>query len=572
MKDIDDLADTVYATLKKLVGDSPDEALDEKTKNVMAFYESLNMLHKHLTKIIKERTFTITGDTGHLSVQFILDMAKNIDQPKKYDFQKDDVNESDFLRNVLRIAPERFGGFHMKADKLAACIAGEESITFDSNYDSKCYDCAKKMRMTLKGNHIHIDCETACENNREFSVEVEFPTGEVVYADWPARFSEIRDEGFLDECDDGESINYLKGQRQRSEGFAAQGIYHQSVGNTCPTWYYNETTHEISIGGGSYDEETDESTGPEGFKEMGYFCTDLWWVTMLDRSLYDDMVSKLPKQESKKYYQKNLTTAKIKPGRYRFTAIGRTSDDDECNQQFTRAEYLGPCKDIPKKAKNITEDKIQMTPRQYVLSQATRWPTLYKGQDEEIRFSALDHLFNCIGNGIRSKGEFLAHISVPVDTVFPNEFPPTAREKEKWETNYVRTPYPNFQKQYSTFWQMPLDVLSLEWLEELEWFYKKCEAFFASDNVGHYSGAFPGKGSNSYSVESQSKIFEGRRKEGQTEEEWKAAISKDWSCEFDGDVEAFCLRNWAQKKAKIDTFLEETLKEIGNQIALRKKA
>lgn len=568
-ENIDDLTATVMDTLKQLTNDIPDNELDGKVRNLLRDYEGADRLRNHLSDIIENRTFTITGDTGHLSIKDILKQAENIDQPKEYDFQEDNVHEQKFLRSVMYIAPDILG-FMTSIEEMEECIAGEKAITFKPRYDGRCYDCAKQIRMTLKGNHIHLDCASACDNNSEFSVEIDFPTGEVVFADWPDRFSEIVDAGFIDDGDDGESINYLKGQRQRSEVFERQGIFHQCVGNSSPSWWYNESTNQIQIGNG-YDEETDKEIVPEGFGPMGHFCTDLWWVTMLDKSLYDELISKLEEPRSNKYYQKTLEVAKIKPGRYRFTSVPRDLDNDNYGATvYTKAEYIGPCTGTTK-VKFVTDDKKILTPRQFMVKKANSCTKLYEGDYEELRFVQMDYLFNSIGNGIRSKGEFLKHISVPNGTELSEEIPAESSEPRPWPKS-ERSPYPNFQKQYSTFWEVPRDVFTLEWLEELKWFYNKCLEFFNSDKVGHYSGAFPSMGSNGYTVKSQEEAFNRHRKEGQTDAEWMASITKAWECEFDGDVEAFCHRNWGQKRVKIFAFIDETLKEIDKEIEARKVA
>lgn len=234
-----------------------------------------------MTAITKDRSIVLTGDTGHLSIDYIINTSfKNIDKPRRYDFQKEDVHEEEFLRELMRFVPD-FSA-ELKRENVDKAIAGEEVLVIPGNrFNSVCYDCAAVMNMSIQGKHIHLSCDSECEHNRKFTIEVDFPTGEVVFDDWPARFSEARDAGFIAEDDEGVSINYLKGQRQRSDEMAAQQIVHHSVGNTCPGFYVNKETSAIQIGGGKYNEETDEYEVAEGLENVGTFCTDLWWLSLI---------------------------------------------------------------------------------------------------------------------------------------------------------------------------------------------------------------------------------------------------------------------------------------------------
>lgn len=541
------------------------EELKARRDKIHAMLHAGDDLEEHLTSIVKSRKFTITGDSSHMSVKFILGLAENIDKARTYDWQSPTVNEDEFLRNIMGMLPQKF----MTFGDTSAAIAGTAAVTFDSTRDYKCYDCAKPIRLTLKGSHIHLDCETVCENNADFYVDIDFPTGEVVYGDWPDRFSEIRDEGYIDDCDDGESINYIKGQRQRTEGYAKQGIFHLSVGNSSPTWYYNEMTAEIVIGSKGYDEETDEPIIPAGYKKMGYFCTDLWWVTMLDRSRYDEMISKLPKKRTKKYYNCKVETAHIKPGRYRFFLVPANGPDDDYTRVFAEAQYLGPCGEVPK-VKHISEGRVILTPRQMVIRSAARYPALYSGQFEEVRFKVMDQIFNVLGNGIRSKSEFLAHISVPTGTVISNEMPPENAEKTKWDKMYVRTPYPNFQKKYSLVGEVPLENIRTDWLEEMEWFYMECQKFFAGENVNHYPYAFPSSNTGASTVKEWTEIAERRTAEAKSPEEFQKAWVRDYESEYHGDIEDFLTRRWAKKLSEIETFITGTIDLLHGELTNRK--
>lgn len=525
-------------------------------------------LAEHIEGIIKRREFTVSGDKSHISVRHILEQAENIDKPKKYKFQADDVNEADFINSIQRSIPLLGLLYDYTVEDYDAYIAGTKAITLTGE-SAQCYDCAKNLRITLDGKHIHLDCEDACENNGEFYVDIDFPTGVVVFADWPDRFSEIENEGYLPTRGEGCSVSFLKGQRQSSESYASQGILHLSVGNTCPSWYYNESTNAIVIGAEDYDEEKDEFVVPEGFKSMGRFCTDLWWVTMLDMSRYEELLSKVPEERNKEYYEKDVETATIKPGRYRFHTVPADDVNDDYARVFAKAQYLGPCDEIPK-VKSVLDGRIMLTPHQLVVQQAKRYPTLYSGQTEEVRFSVMDHIFNVIGNGISSKGEFLSYISVPAGTEISDEMPPESEEKSKWDKDYVRAPYPNFKEQFSLVHRdVRLEDIPDEWLEEAIWFYAECRKFFDGPNANHYHGAYPHAKPRPWDAESWAKAMEERRVKTKTEEEFFALVTKDYECEFRGDLDDFLVRRWAKEKARITKFITETINMLLMELTRR---
>lgn len=308
------------------------------------YCEIHDMLVQHITKITKDRTITVTGDKSHFSIKWTLHLFKNIDVPKKYDWQADNVNETEFLRAIMpqlssiieQIDPINF---ETEIEQIKAAIAGTESYTIIGDRWKGCHDCMQIINMTLNGNSVHYSCEHTCENNGLFSVEIDFPTGIIVFDDWPDRFGEALEDGLIP--GNYKDVNYLKGQREQTEEYAKCNIFHQSVGNSSPSWYANETRNVISIGG----------NGTFGFEEMGSFCTDLWWVTMVDKSLYDKIIAKLPNERSKQFYSNELKTATIKPGRWRFTTVPRIVEninDYEGNLLYSVAVWIDECpKDIP---------------------------------------------------------------------------------------------------------------------------------------------------------------------------------------------------------------------------------
>lgn len=512
------------------------------------------LVKKHLTDIINNRSIVLTGDTGHLTIDYLINtLFANIDQPKKYEWQKDDVNVEEFMNSLMRYIPD--WSVKVKYDDVQKALAGDKWVTLEGNYDSKCYDCAEHLFLSFKGNEVKIGCDSACSNNRKYTIEVDFPTGVVVYDDWPARFSEARDAGFISERD-GTSINYLKGQRERTDEYAAQQIVHHSVGNSCPTFYVNSTNNTIQIGGGTYNEETDAYDIDAGFTDVGSFCTDLWWVTMLDKQFYDAIVSKLPKKRNKKYYKKELNTTTIKPGRYRFTCNSRKDDED--NTPYMTGEWIGECSDfVP--AFDIMSDNRMMTLDEAVADNLRRY-TLSKDVDgnlESAKFNFLDHVFNVIGNGISSKGEFFSRFSVKNDTVI-EPLAPSDKPASK------KKPYPNFKKEYSLIYEMPVTDIPTDWLEGVLWYYEECKVYFLNGAEDYYH-AYPNKNDTLHEVIE-------RVREGRTESEWHEYVSKIYCggrCEFTGDYEDWRTRCWAKEKDETIAFIDQTLTLIQDELNIR---
>ena len=394
----------------------------------------------------------------------------------------------------------------------------------------------------------HVGSAEAHESSGEFFVDIDFPTGEVVYADWPDRFSEIRDEGYLYDNDGSVSINFPEGQRLVSEEFAKQGVLHMYVGNSCPGLYINPDNHRIRIGKTS-----------KGYKKVGYFCTDLWWVTMLDKSRYEEMLSKLPRERSERYHINDVVTTKIKPGRYRFFTVPQSEDSDHQKRLFVRATYIGPCGEIPK-LQHVSDRRLLLTPKQMLSYQDREYSS------KSTRFIVMDQLFNVIGNGIKSKGSFLTHISVPRGAVIPDTVLQDEVEELSGEAEVV-VPYPNFEKRYSLIGVVPVKDIPTEWLEEMAWFYNECFAFFDGPNVSEYAKAYPSKNGRA-NVELWEGIVE-RYKEGRTEAEFHSKWIMDYGVEYTGDIDKFLTLRWEKELARIHRFINETLAEIYAELTLR---
>lgn len=544
--------------IDQLEKDPTNSELEKLLDEAMALFGG-DKIKEHLTKIIKDRTIVVGGDTGHLSVEYYVGLFHDLDKPKEYEWRADDYREKELERALHGLIPDIITSVD-KAE-IDAALAGGDSIVLQASSSCRCYDCAKPLLIAIKGSAVFISGREACERNREFSIEVDFPTGEVVYADWPARFSEMRDAGFIME-QEKESINYIRGQRKRSEEYATQQIVHHSVGNTSPTFYVNKNTHAIQIGGGTYNEKTDEFTGPEGLTNVGSFCTDLWWVTMIDRQFYDIMAAKLPKKRNAKYYAKEVKVAHIEPGRYRFTCYGDARE--ESGQPFMVAERIGDASDF---VPAYSSDKTMraMTVDEAISHMARKYYSMgSEAITQNARFRLMDQTFNVLGNGISTKGDFMSYYGVPNSTVV--ELLPKD-DTAPLDMGFV---YPNFQEEYSLLYQMKLTDIPTDWLENALWFYNECKTFFLNGAEG-YSNAYPNK--DKKRDDDFRAIIERIGTEYATEAEWYSYVSKTYGnghTEFKGDFHDWRTRSWENEKARIIAFIDKTTALIQKTLDKRK--
>jgi hypothetical protein len=122
----------------------------------------------------------------------------------------------------------------------------------------------------------HVPATQLAPVNPIDTVEVKFESGEVLVADW------FRIDEFTSKTKNDASINNDRGIREAVNHYAALGFVSVFVGNSCPNvWKRGNTV----IVGRSADCDVDIENG----QEMSV-CTDLWWVTMIDRKQLERMV------------------------------------------------------------------------------------------------------------------------------------------------------------------------------------------------------------------------------------------------------------------------------------------
>ena len=118
--------------------------------------------------------------------------------------------------------------------------------------------------------------------------------------------------------------------------------------------------------------------------------------------------------------------------------------------------------------------------------------------------------------------------------------------------DYPWTPYPNFEKKYSTVYEPEFKDLGNEWIEAAIWFYEECVDFF-NNTPEWYAYAYPCKSQR----ETDNRVYDMkvRLQSYKSNEE----ISEAYECEFDGDIDKFLRLRWEKELSRIDRFISETL-------------
>jgi len=225
--------------------------------------------------------------------------------------------------------------------------------------------------------------------------ELNVPSGKLVVAnDLRVLFPLPEDEDF--------DINTTMGCRQTALAYAANGMSHAFVGNSCPG-VFKCGDGIFKIANKPRDEEWDGKKfvkikpAPkfEG-EEVAGICTDLWWYSICDHAEF--------KRRCKRFKQKaadfSVEVVDIKPGVYRFRhdEDARGHDGPE-ERVYTRIEWVrdsDPVQDFLARY-----EEVEVNAHAYVQAQVARWPTLYgKTVDLQAWQRVADQVFCTIGGGV----------------------------------------------------------------------------------------------------------------------------------------------------------------------------
>ncbi len=275
--------------------------------------------------------------------------------------------------------------------------------------------------------------------------ELNVPSGKIVVAnDLRGLFPLPNGEDF--------DINGTMGCRLTALAYAANGLSHAFVGNSCPG-VYKCGDGLFKIVNPPRDEEWDgkkyvEVKPAQKFegKRVAGICTDLWWYSICDQAEFQRRCKRF-KQKAADF---SASIVSVKPGVYRFRhdeEARRHEGPGECT--YTRFEWIrdpDPVKDFL-----ATYEEVDVHANAYVQAQVARWPTLYGktkdrlggGKDNVVPWSNMtpedrlhswqrvaDHTFCTIGGGVdwHEKGFPQAKVDASVLDVNP----PSFREQCHW--------------------------------------------------------------------------------------------------------------------------------------------
>jgi hypothetical protein len=263
--------------------------------------------------------------------------------------------------------------------------------------------------------------------------ELNVPSGKLVVA------NDLRELFPLPEDED---FDTTLGCRQTALAYAANGMAHAFVGNSCPGVY------ECGKGLFKIANEPWEDAKPrpkfEG-KRVAGICTDLWWYSLCDQEEFERRCKRF-KQKAKNFRVETIT---LKPGVYRFHHNEEARRQEGPKERvYTRFEWVrepDPVKDFL-----ANYEVAEVNAHAYVLAQVARWPTLYGkiterlgGKETATPWSRMtaedrinswravaDHVFCTIGGGTEwhEKG----FPKAKVDAGIPDVDPPSFRAQHHW--------------------------------------------------------------------------------------------------------------------------------------------
>ncbi len=188
-----------------------------------------------------------------------------------------------------------------------------------------------------------MKCPTSPKEIQEFTIN--FPTGKLFCADWFRNDANTLDKHIKDVKNPElqklkENFEYETehGDSPLNEFFqvacaADKDVVTVFVGNSLPQIFQNN--NKLSFN--SYNEDTSID---EGYKDVGYVCTDLWRVTIADEQTLIEILQKKHKKtvadEILAEWKKEATIVNVEPGRYKltFSHIKRQTNQEK-NQFFT---------------------------------------------------------------------------------------------------------------------------------------------------------------------------------------------------------------------------------------------
>lgn len=320
------------------------------------------------------------------------------------------------LRDYLFERGHFYIGHMNMADAQALADAAERGETLDHwvslcrsliTSSAACSYCGADC-LEAETNGAMIRIKGACTLSDGFPPnewELNVPSGKIVIAnDLRQLFPVMGDR----------NINKLTEQRATSLDYAATGMSHGFVGNSCPGVYQ---TGKVKYKVANHSKSKRRVAG---------ICTDLWWYSMCDLDEFKRRCEHFRSQILKEGAKGDLVEVALKhwgctvidvvPGVYRFRHFDEVSDD--YRKQIVYATFERVRKPDPVVDFLAAYNAYTITPGQYMRNALHRYPTLYGAEidywqrlfvpwedmTKEQRLSTwqrvADHLFCTIGGGV----------------------------------------------------------------------------------------------------------------------------------------------------------------------------
>lgn len=200
------------------------------------------------------------------------------------------------------------------------------------------YDAENKELIDYVRNKNTDELErTGCEIVDDYSFEIKFPTGEILCDD---RLPYSYD--MLSNLDSIHTLNSNTGLKERTLNHAKEDIFHVFVGNSSPDVFKHNDL--LAVGHSSNNEISPCSCGTESgcdcdFEEyypiknsekISSICTNLWWASIVDISVYKKLlVNYFGEDKAKEYISKlEPIKKKIKPGVYKCVNFRKETYDN----------------------------------------------------------------------------------------------------------------------------------------------------------------------------------------------------------------------------------------------------
>jgi hypothetical protein len=273
--------------------------------------------------------------------------------------------------------------------------------------------------------------------------ELNVPSGKLVIANDLRALFPLQNDQF--------DVNTYLGCRQTTLAYAAVGLAHGFVGNTCPG-VYRCSGDTFKVANPPQKEEWDGKKyvaidPPRSFEgtRVAGICTDLWWYSIADHN----EVKRRCKRFQRKITDFNVETIDVKPGVYRFSHDEGTRLHEGPDERiYTRFEWVrepDPVGDLLS-----SYDVADVHAHAYVQAKVADWPTLYgktKTQKsgrriavpwtdltEEERSRAwqriADQIFFTLGAGVAWHEKGFPRDKVPGN--IPDIEPPAFRAQHAW--------------------------------------------------------------------------------------------------------------------------------------------